>query len=199
MKGVAWPLAVTMAIQALVSMAVFSPPVFAPAAHGEIGFPASWVGVVTALTFAAATVGALTFAAAPASEAGARGRHAERRNAVDTTAGVSKWRHGRSGVSWPSMFVICGYLGRRRGRGGRPPLSRPKLSDRDALADRIEVACHIVRFIGFRSGVSSFTPLSALDAGSVNLARFRTQRREQPKHKASGAKCVLHDSHTVRR
>jgi MFS family permease len=40
-------------------MAVFSPPVFAPAAHGEIGFPASWVGVVTALTFAAATVGAL--------------------------------------------------------------------------------------------------------------------------------------------
>lgn len=54
-----WPLIATMAIQALVSMAVFSPPVFAPAAHGEIGFPASWIGVVTALTFAAATLGAL--------------------------------------------------------------------------------------------------------------------------------------------
>lgn len=41
MKGVVWPLIVTMAIQALVSMAVFSPPVIAPAAHGDIGFPAA--------------------------------------------------------------------------------------------------------------------------------------------------------------
>jgi MFS family permease len=59
MKGVVWPLVVTMAIQALVSMAVFAPPVFAPAAHDDIGFPASWVGIVTAMTFAAATFGAL--------------------------------------------------------------------------------------------------------------------------------------------
>ncbi|MEK6209682.1 MAG: MFS transporter [Pseudomonadota bacterium] len=59
MKGVVWPLIVTIAIQALVSMAVFAPPVFAPAAHDDIGFPASWVGIVTALTFAAATCGAL--------------------------------------------------------------------------------------------------------------------------------------------
>jgi len=59
MKGVIWPLIATMAIQALVSMAVFAPPVFAPAAHDDIGFPASWVGIVTALTFAAATCGAL--------------------------------------------------------------------------------------------------------------------------------------------
>lgn len=59
MKGVVWPLIATMAIQALVSMAVFAPPVFAPAAHDDIGFPASWVGIVTALTFAAATCGAL--------------------------------------------------------------------------------------------------------------------------------------------
>jgi predicted MFS family arabinose efflux permease len=59
MKGVVWPLIVTMAIQALVSMAVFAPPVLAPAAHDDIGFPASWVGIVTALTFAAATFGAL--------------------------------------------------------------------------------------------------------------------------------------------
>ena len=59
MKGVVWPLIVTMAIQALVSMAVFSPPVIAPAAHGDIGFPAAWIGVLTALTFSAATFGAL--------------------------------------------------------------------------------------------------------------------------------------------
>jgi MFS family permease len=59
MKGVIWPLIVTMAIQALVSMAIFSPPVFAPAAHDEIGFPASWVGIVTAMMFGAATFGAL--------------------------------------------------------------------------------------------------------------------------------------------
>jgi len=59
MKGVVWPVIVTMAIQALVSMAVFAPPVFAPAAHDDIGFPASWIGIVTALTFAAAIFGAL--------------------------------------------------------------------------------------------------------------------------------------------
>ena len=59
MKGVVWPLIVTMTIQALVSMAVFAPSVLAPAAHDDIGFPASWVGIVTALTFAAATCGAL--------------------------------------------------------------------------------------------------------------------------------------------
>lgn len=59
MKGVVWPLIATMAIQAMVSMAVFAPPVIAPAAHDDIGFPASWVGIVTALTFAAATFGAL--------------------------------------------------------------------------------------------------------------------------------------------
>lgn len=59
MKGVVWPLIVTMAIQALVSMVVFAPAVFAPAAHDDIGFPASWVGILTALIFAAATCGAL--------------------------------------------------------------------------------------------------------------------------------------------
>jgi len=59
MKGVIWPLIATMAIQALVSMAVFAPPVLAPAAHDDLGFPASWVGIVTALTFASATLAAL--------------------------------------------------------------------------------------------------------------------------------------------
>ena len=59
MKGVIWPLIVTMAIQALVSMAVFTPPIVAPAAHNDIGLPAIWIGIVTALTFSAATLGAL--------------------------------------------------------------------------------------------------------------------------------------------
>ena len=59
MKGVVWPLIVTMAIQALVSLVVYTPPVLAPVAHGDIGFPASWIGVLTALTFSAATFGAL--------------------------------------------------------------------------------------------------------------------------------------------
>jgi MFS family permease len=59
MKGVIWPLIVTTAIQALASMAIFAPPVLAPAAHDEVGFPASWVGLITALTFASATFGAL--------------------------------------------------------------------------------------------------------------------------------------------
>jgi MFS family permease len=59
MKGVVWPLVLTTAIQALAAMAIFSPPVFAPVAHDEIGYPASWVGFVTSLVFTAATAGAL--------------------------------------------------------------------------------------------------------------------------------------------
>lgn len=59
MRAVIWPLVATTAIQALASMAIFSPPVFAPAAHGDVGLPASWVGMVTALIFGSATFGAL--------------------------------------------------------------------------------------------------------------------------------------------
>jgi MFS family permease len=55
MKGVVWPLAVTMAIQALVSLVVYTPPVLAPVAQTEIGLPASAVGIVTALIYLAAT------------------------------------------------------------------------------------------------------------------------------------------------
>ena len=55
MKGVVWPLIVTMAIQALVSLVVFTPPVLAPVAQTEIGLPASAVGIVTALIYLAAT------------------------------------------------------------------------------------------------------------------------------------------------
>ncbi len=55
MKGVVWPLIVTMAIQALVSLVVYTPPVLAPVAQTEIGMPASAVGIVTALIYLAAT------------------------------------------------------------------------------------------------------------------------------------------------
>ena len=55
MKGVVWPLIVTMAIQALVSLVVYTPPVLAPVAQTEIGLPASAVGIVTALIYLAAT------------------------------------------------------------------------------------------------------------------------------------------------
>ena len=55
MRGVVWPLVVTMAIQALVSLVVYTPPVLAPVAQTEIGAPASAVGIVTALIYLAAT------------------------------------------------------------------------------------------------------------------------------------------------
>jgi MFS family permease len=55
MKGVVWPLMVTMAIQALVSLVVYTPPVLAPVAQTQIGLPASAVGIVTALIYLAAT------------------------------------------------------------------------------------------------------------------------------------------------
>jgi len=55
MKGVVWPLIVTMAIQALVSLVVYTPPVLAPVAQTDVGIPASAVGIVTALIYLAAT------------------------------------------------------------------------------------------------------------------------------------------------
>ena len=60
MKGVVWPLIVTMTIQALVSLVVFTPPVLAPVAQTEIGLPASAVGIVTALIYFAATFTAVS-------------------------------------------------------------------------------------------------------------------------------------------
>jgi MFS family permease len=59
MTGVWASLWVTLAIQALVSLVVFTPPVLAPAAQAAIGVPASSVGIVTALIYVSATLGAL--------------------------------------------------------------------------------------------------------------------------------------------
>jgi MFS family permease len=59
MSGV-WPSVwITLAIQALVSLVVFTPPVLAPPAQADIGVQASSVGIVTALIYLSATVGAL--------------------------------------------------------------------------------------------------------------------------------------------
>jgi MFS family permease len=60
MKGVVWPLIITMAIQSLVSLVVYTPPVLAPVAQTEIGLPASAVGIVTSLLYFAATFTAVT-------------------------------------------------------------------------------------------------------------------------------------------
>jgi MFS family permease len=59
MTGVWTSLWVTLAIQALVSLVVFTPPVLAPAAESAVGVPASAVGIVTALIYVSATFGAL--------------------------------------------------------------------------------------------------------------------------------------------
>jgi MFS family permease len=59
MSGVWASVWVTLAIQALVSLVVFTPPVLAPPAQVDIGVQASSVGIVTALIYLSATVGAL--------------------------------------------------------------------------------------------------------------------------------------------
>src|SRR4051794_27392926 len=59
MKGVVWPLCVTMAIQAVVSLVVYTPPVLAPVAQTDIGLPGSAVGIVTAMIYLTATFTAL--------------------------------------------------------------------------------------------------------------------------------------------
>jgi len=66
-----WPsLWITLAIQVLASLVLYVPPVLAPAAQGDVGVPASFVGIVTAAVFATATIGAL-LSGAPIARRGA--------------------------------------------------------------------------------------------------------------------------------
>lgn len=51
---------VTLAIQALASLVVFTPPVLAPVAESDVGVPASAVGVFTALIYLSAAFSALS-------------------------------------------------------------------------------------------------------------------------------------------
>jgi MFS family permease len=59
MTGVWASVWITLGIQTLVSLVVFTPPVLAPAAQGEVGVHASAVGIATALIYLSATVSAL--------------------------------------------------------------------------------------------------------------------------------------------
>lgn len=58
MNGIAVSVALTLAIQAMVSMAVFTPPVLAPIAALDLGIAASSAGISTALIYGAAAFAA---------------------------------------------------------------------------------------------------------------------------------------------
>ncbi|QTQ35391.1 MFS transporter [Aromatoleum petrolei] len=59
MKAVVIPLAATLAVQALVSMAALTAPVLAPEAGAELGIPATLVGVFVALIYVGAMLSSL--------------------------------------------------------------------------------------------------------------------------------------------
>ncbi|NLF02631.1 MAG: MFS transporter, partial [Anaerolineales bacterium] len=59
MSGVAIPLATTLAVQALVSMAALTAPVLAPEAGAALGMPATLVGVFVALIYVGAMLSSL--------------------------------------------------------------------------------------------------------------------------------------------
>jgi predicted MFS family arabinose efflux permease len=59
LKSVWLSVFLTLAVQSLVSLVVFTPPVLAPSAAAEVGVAPSAVGIVTALIYLSAAVGAL--------------------------------------------------------------------------------------------------------------------------------------------
>ncbi len=59
MKGIVLPVVLTLAIQVLASLAVFTPPVLAPVAAREMGVAAASVGIVTSLIYLSSAVSAL--------------------------------------------------------------------------------------------------------------------------------------------
>lgn len=59
MNGVWRSVALTLAVQALVSLVVFTPPVLAPSAQDDVGVGAAAVGIVTALVYLSAAFSAL--------------------------------------------------------------------------------------------------------------------------------------------
>lgn len=60
MQGIVLPVVLTLAIQILASLAVFTPPVLAPEAAPEMGVAAAGVGIVTSLIYLSAAAAALT-------------------------------------------------------------------------------------------------------------------------------------------
>ena len=59
MKGIVLPVVLTLAIQVLASLAVFTPPVLAPVAAREMGVAAASVGIVTSLIYLSSAISAL--------------------------------------------------------------------------------------------------------------------------------------------
>lgn len=59
MKSTVLPLATTLAVQALVSMAVFSVPVLAPVAAADVGIAAAYVGMYIAIVYGVSMVSSL--------------------------------------------------------------------------------------------------------------------------------------------
>ncbi len=141
MKGVVWPLIVTMAIQALVSLVVYTPPVLAPVAQTEIGLPASAVGIVTALIYLAATFTALS-AGNVINRFGAL--RASQLSLVFSAAGIALMA---SANAW---LVVLGALVIGTGYGAVTPSSSAILADR--TPDRMRAFIFSVKQTGVPIG-----------------------------------------------
>ena len=59
MTGFLLPLIITLAVQIQASLVVFTPPILAPVAHGDVGVSAAAVGLVTALIYVSSVPAAL--------------------------------------------------------------------------------------------------------------------------------------------
>ncbi|NIO40060.1 MAG: MFS transporter, partial [Burkholderiales bacterium] len=59
MSGFLLPLIITLAVQVQVSLVVFTPPILAPVAQGDVGVSAAAVGLVTALIYVSSVPSAL--------------------------------------------------------------------------------------------------------------------------------------------
>jgi len=121
MNAVWLSLALTLIIQVLVSLVVFTPPVLAPAAEADLGVAASSVGIVTSLIYAAAAFAALL-------SADLMGRHGPMR--------VSQFSLALCGIGLALIagghptLVVAGALVIGLGYGPVTPASSAILADR---------------------------------------------------------------------
>jgi MFS family permease len=60
LRGIALPLAVTLAVQTLVAFAIYSAPVMAPVATRELGVPSAAIGYYIAVAYAGSMLGSVT-------------------------------------------------------------------------------------------------------------------------------------------
>lgn len=104
MKGVALPLAITLAMQAITSMAMFAPAVMAPVAAPELGFSAHGIGWFVALEYLFAMLSGLVCGALI-------GRFGPVRvcqvSVCLTAAGLA----AGTGAVLPAMFAAAGLIG----------------------------------------------------------------------------------------